>query len=317
MKGYRIVKTCAKVFIWIGMIIQFFLIYPIIIGVLALRKIEDASSRDELQTLGIFTTLFCSLLGGIFMLCIKDDELDVVLSTSANGVVVYKKKEIIKYENKNITPKQFKARKTIIWLVYIPLIFFVLSFLFAFLTFENQYINEDGIFLTLSFVPISIQILVYLVTLILFIVNGHTLNKLINGFLMAFGIISIIELISSIICNFCFVFILGDRIYYGGDYHISNPIDTHEHIYGVSWECWCLTAIALICVVITGIVLYLSYKTKQKDLKLYSKEIHIIETSNVEMELNETKRLLDIGLISDDEYQTVRSSVLTKYYGNE
>ena len=68
-------KRAAKVFIWIGMIFNFYLIYPIVIGVLALKKLKTASSKNELQTLGILTLLFCNLIGGVFMLCMTDEEL--------------------------------------------------------------------------------------------------------------------------------------------------------------------------------------------------------------------------------------------------
>lgn len=68
-------KQTAKVFIWIGMISQCILIFPIIFGILALKKINTATSKKDLQTLGILTIFFCSILGGIFMLNIKEEEL--------------------------------------------------------------------------------------------------------------------------------------------------------------------------------------------------------------------------------------------------
>ena len=68
-------KTAAKIFIWIGMILQFFLIYPIIIGIIALRKIDDAYSSSELKGIGVATLFLCSVLGGIFMLCMSDSSL--------------------------------------------------------------------------------------------------------------------------------------------------------------------------------------------------------------------------------------------------
>ena len=67
-------RTATKVFIWIGMIIGFILIYPLVVGIFALNKLEEAESSKDLQTMGVLTLLFCSLLGGIFMLSIKDFE---------------------------------------------------------------------------------------------------------------------------------------------------------------------------------------------------------------------------------------------------
>ena len=68
-------KTAAKVFIIIAMIITFWLIIPIIVGSIALNKLKTAQSKNELTGIGICTIFFCSLLGGIFMLCISDEEL--------------------------------------------------------------------------------------------------------------------------------------------------------------------------------------------------------------------------------------------------
>ena len=65
----------AKVFIWIGMIFQFYLIFPIIVGVLALDKIKTANTQEELKTMGILTMFFCNLIGGILMLNISTYDL--------------------------------------------------------------------------------------------------------------------------------------------------------------------------------------------------------------------------------------------------
>lgn len=68
-------KTAAKIFTIIGIICEFWLIYPLVIGILAINKMDSATSKDELTVLGICNLLFCSTLGGLFMLMIKDEEL--------------------------------------------------------------------------------------------------------------------------------------------------------------------------------------------------------------------------------------------------
>ena len=68
-------KKTAKVFIWIGIVCQFFLIYPIIVGILSLQKLEEARKKDEILTIGIFTLLFCNLIAGIIMLTMTDRDL--------------------------------------------------------------------------------------------------------------------------------------------------------------------------------------------------------------------------------------------------
>ena len=68
-------KTAAKVFIIIGMIFTFYLIFPIMLGVLAIKKIDSATSSSELLGWAIATIFLVSTLGGIFMLFIKDEDL--------------------------------------------------------------------------------------------------------------------------------------------------------------------------------------------------------------------------------------------------
>lgn len=69
-------KKLAKIFIWISIIFQFWLIFPLIIGVLALDKLDSAKNKDELLVMSILTTLFCSAIAGIFMFCIKEEEIN-------------------------------------------------------------------------------------------------------------------------------------------------------------------------------------------------------------------------------------------------
>lgn len=64
-------KTAAKVFIIIGMIIGFWSIVPLIVGGIALYQMK---TRKPSTLMSILVLLFCSLLGGIFLLCSKDSE---------------------------------------------------------------------------------------------------------------------------------------------------------------------------------------------------------------------------------------------------
>ena len=68
-------KTAAKVCLIIGMVCGFWMILPLIFGILAINKINTATKKDELVGMGVCAILFCSTLGGIFMLCITDEEL--------------------------------------------------------------------------------------------------------------------------------------------------------------------------------------------------------------------------------------------------
>jgi len=65
-------KTAAKVFIIIGMIFGAIGILPIVFGAITLSKMGKATCKDEMTVWGVLCLLFCSLLGGIFVLCTTD-----------------------------------------------------------------------------------------------------------------------------------------------------------------------------------------------------------------------------------------------------
>ena len=68
-------KTAAKVFIILGMVFGFWMIVPLIVGIIALNKLNNAKSKSELTGVAICTLLFVNLIAGILMLCINDEQL--------------------------------------------------------------------------------------------------------------------------------------------------------------------------------------------------------------------------------------------------
>jgi hypothetical protein len=64
-------QTVAKVFIIIGMICGFWAVLPLVFGIIALKKMKTEKPSTGLS---VCVLLFCSLLGGIFLLCSKDEE---------------------------------------------------------------------------------------------------------------------------------------------------------------------------------------------------------------------------------------------------
>ena len=67
-------KTAAKVFIIIGMISGFAAISPLIVGSIALTKLDEAEDSADIIGIAILTILFCSPIAGILMLCLSDDD---------------------------------------------------------------------------------------------------------------------------------------------------------------------------------------------------------------------------------------------------
>ena len=68
-------KKAAKVFLILGMVLTFYLIFPVVLGCITINKINDAKSTEELKKWGVLSIIFVSVLGGIFTLCIRDYEL--------------------------------------------------------------------------------------------------------------------------------------------------------------------------------------------------------------------------------------------------
>ena len=67
-------KKAAEVFIIIGMILGFPTIIPLIVGGIALNKLDEAEDSSEITGIAILTIFFCSRIAGILMLCLSDDD---------------------------------------------------------------------------------------------------------------------------------------------------------------------------------------------------------------------------------------------------
>ena len=62
-------KTVAKVFLIIDMVLGFWLIFPLVIGLIAIKKMDDNTvTHDEYLLWSILAMILVSLIGGIFML---------------------------------------------------------------------------------------------------------------------------------------------------------------------------------------------------------------------------------------------------------
>lgn len=64
-------KTAAKVFIIIGMVVGCWTILPLVFGIIALNQMKTQKPSTGMS---VCVLLFCSLLGGIFLLCSNEEE---------------------------------------------------------------------------------------------------------------------------------------------------------------------------------------------------------------------------------------------------
>jgi Sec-independent protein secretion pathway component TatC len=68
-------KTAAKVFIILGMIFGFYMIFPIVLGAIALKKLKAANCKADFSTgWSIVVLLLVNLIAGILLLVMKDED---------------------------------------------------------------------------------------------------------------------------------------------------------------------------------------------------------------------------------------------------
>ncbi|MBQ7847601.1 MAG: hypothetical protein IJ344_04870 [Clostridia bacterium] len=67
-------KTAAKLFTIIGIVVNFWTIVAPIVGILALNKMKKATCKSDLTVMAVLNLIFCNLIGGILMLLLKDED---------------------------------------------------------------------------------------------------------------------------------------------------------------------------------------------------------------------------------------------------
>lgn len=285
-------KTAAKVFIWIGMICSFYLVYPIIVGVLALKRLNEETSRENLKTMGILTLFFCSLLAGIFMLCMTD-----------NGYSADDNVEIIKYEKKVINNNcdeklQGKVKLVNQVSIYSLIALVVLSLIFSILPlclYNDTFLGAFCVFF------ISIIILCLVAFMIVFLVNKQQ-NNLVTIILMSVIFALSIAVIVFSILGWC-------------DTQISAWVSGQgwKYEYYVAWQFWVVFACSCLMTLISAfeVIYYINMRKKIQPQTIIKEKV---VTSKLELELKEIKRLLDGKVISHEEYEAMRQSVIAKYY---
>lgn len=71
-------KTAAKVFIVIGLILRFCLIFPIVLGAIALKKLKASKKKEDFGTGWAVTVLILvGIVAGILLLVMKDEDFQM------------------------------------------------------------------------------------------------------------------------------------------------------------------------------------------------------------------------------------------------
>ena len=111
-------KTAAKVFIILSMIVLFWCIFPLIVGAIALKRLETAKTKNDLVGIGVVTLLFCSFIGGILMLCIDENDLNQDSINNNDDIKLDKEmctifERITAFREKRANPKRTKKNISI------------------------------------------------------------------------------------------------------------------------------------------------------------------------------------------------------------
>lgn len=270
-------KNCAKIFIWIGIIFQFFLIYPVVVGVIALQKLDEATKKEDVQTIGILTLLFCNMVSGIIILTMTDKDL---LQNKVTDTTVYLKQDT---RNSSILLNKFLSLSisgvTVISLIFslIPLILF-----------------GD------AFIPFILTVVQIIVSAILTIITFLNKNNKKLSVLLSFTIIGLsIAVIVLSILHCC-----GDALIYGNPYNMPDL----DILIG------CMVCSAII-IIMASIMVFSIIKNKEKTKVIGITENNSANLkSAIETELEEVKSLFEKGLLNDNDYNLAKQEIIKKHF---
>lgn len=286
-------KTAAKVFIWIGIILQGIMVYPIIIGFFALKKIENESPASY-KEFAIIVCLFCSLLGGIFMLCL-DGGAQVAENGECKKVVRARTK---KQREIKETEKQARARKTLYFGVILQICLLVLNFVLVMVCFENSLLDRIDVAYSLLVSMLHVMLAALVAIICLFFIKSKTFNVIANALLSCYALAVFVELLTSVASN------------YREGY---DEFGLKFWSFGEEWECAVIFAISLITLIVTVAMLVISMCSKQSEVSVVTNKTTV--ANNLELEIAEAQRMQSAGVITDAEFKDIRKKIIESYYG--
>lgn len=310
-------KTAIKVFIWIGIVSTFYLIFPIFVGLDALKKLEQATTKEELQTPAILTLLFCNSIAGILMLCIDENELIQAETSSVLAVEKSVEEKEILTEAQVVLPEiDKKLNKNTIALMITNL---VLIFVIVICTVVPNSNYTDLYGATVG--PLVVSILQFIYMLAILIIY-FACKKHYNMACLILSVMLLVLTFTQIIVSFAGYDNTTDMVsytireqkysYYYGYYYDWTTKYRNEYVFPAEYIVSGVAAIIVFALTLTNIILnknqYVVKRVKKNKTTTAKPQV-----SKLEMELNEIKRLLDTNVIDEIEYQQMRSAILSKY----
>lgn len=269
-------KNTAKVFIWIGIIAQCFLIYPIVVGVIALQKLNEIRKKEEIQTIGILTLFFCSLVGGIIMLTMTDKDLSENRTVNTVNISLKQDTHSLSYE--------LLCKVLSLSILGIVLLSFVFSMI--------PLINFGD-----AFVPFVLTSVLIVVSVIL-IIAAFKKNKKIFVFitLVIIGLSVAVIILSILHC--CGLALVN-----------GNPFEMPD----LDILIGCIVCSG-ICIVMAGVLFFTAIKNKNEKFVNAKDNVYDISNYGIEAELEEVKSLFEKGLFDERDYNLAKQTIIKKYY---
>ena len=284
------VKTAAKVFVCFGIVFGFYLIFPLIVGIFALNKLNNCESKQELHNFGVITLLFCSFLGGLFMMLIDEPQMTYAENSAAP---TYPKDSISNTRLQNTVVKHASISTIIcFWLVVaLSVILLILSILI--IVFPPYYIYWDyygyydwgvNYFSTfMTTIPIWCNTIIILIPFCIFLVNKQRFDKK---------------------CGIAFIFYL---IYVALTFslHISSAAITVGD-YRVAMM-WIVPGLSFTIFILTLVIIIINKSAFKPNNKSQTGK------TQLETELDNVKCLYEKNIISQSEYEKIRQTIIEKY----
>lgn len=88
-----------KIFIIIGMILTFYLVFPIVLGIIVIKKINSSNSVNELRSWSFITLFFISVIAGVLMLNLREEDFIDKSNVSGDDYSDDPKSNLVKIQN--------------------------------------------------------------------------------------------------------------------------------------------------------------------------------------------------------------------------
>ena len=305
-----------------------------IVGVLSLLKLENSTRREELTTYGILTLLFCNIISGALMLAMSDDDLS-------------KEKK-----NEKVEPvRVVEIRKQTDMIVICLLILMFLSLTFSFAPILKY---EGLVFYCLMLNIILVGLIVTISILYFVNRKRHhkAIDVFLFIWICIFVIVLILQIIASAKSYRDWIYIIdlvSTYTYSQGWYYVPQAAYSVAWEYMIVLSCSVIMIVLAVYLFIisevkrfeiekaglfdriieqsetdedndVGMLTSVNVEEvrvvseKKKVAKKETKSEELKDIVSFEKELEKIKKMFESELISQEEYEKIRASIIGKYY---